>query len=452
MPDHKYSFRTVLCFLCVVILAASVPGLGQNNPSAIKIALVGGSLIDGSGAAPLENAVLLIENGLIADIGVLGDLPVPEDYTVISTEGRTMLPGLWDMHVHLLYAGHTNYPYWHQNYTEQFAENIMPATALQLLQAGVTSARDLGAPPESVFRVRDQIAANELPGPTLYVAGPQLTPEPPEWAQFYRRNIAGSANAQEQANALVERQADVLKISNAEGLRLEDVRSVVDIAHAQNLKVTAHGRSDAEIEIGLQGGVDEFQHIGLNSERYPDSVMRLIEERIDNGEELFWTPTIGLQLRAGTAAENRELLDDPENFLGLADNTVRDILTSMGNYDPDPVQAGIVVSKISQLREAGVRLLVGTDAGLSGNPHSQAIWQEMLSWVEMLGIAPLETIHAATALPAQVMGVDNLVGTLEVGKYADIVVVHGDPLASMRVLSDPELVIKHGQIMFDRRP
>ena len=80
MPGHKYLFRTVLCFLSVIFLSASAPGLGQNNPSVTKIALVGGSLIDGSGAAPLENAVLLIENGLIADIGVLGDLQIPEDY------------------------------------------------------------------------------------------------------------------------------------------------------------------------------------------------------------------------------------------------------------------------------------------------------------------------------------------------------------------------------------
>ena len=442
-------FKSITQILVLITSVVFVPYLtaqtaGGGESTNTKFALVGGTLIDGSGAAPLENAILLINDGLIEAVGQLGSLPIPSDYSVISTEGRTMMPGLWDMHVHLLYAGHTNFPYWHQTYTDQFAETIMPATALQLLQAGVTSARDLGAPPESIFRIRHQIASNDIPGPTLYAAGPQLASPFPDWAQYYRRNISGTANAMAEARALVELEADILKISGAEQLSIEDVRSVTDIAHARGLLVTAHGRTDAEIEIGLAGNIDEFQHIGVGSEEYPDSVMRLITAHIAAGNELYWTPTVGIQLRAGTALEDMELLDDPENFLGLPPAIIDDIKTALQSYNPRVTSIDIVKHKISQLQEAGVTLLVGTDGGLSGNPHAQAMWQEMVTWVNVLDMDPMQTIYAATGLPAQVMGVDDVVGTLTAGKRADVIVVHGNPLQNMSVLQDPEMVFKNG--------
>jgi imidazolonepropionase-like amidohydrolase len=420
----------------------------QSTLAEDKIALVGGTLIDGSGAPPLANAVLLIDGERIAGVGQLGSLSVPDDYTVISTEGRTVMPGLWDMHVHLLYAGHTNNRYWHEIYTSRFADDIMPATALQLLQSGVTSARDLGAPPESVFLIRQQIENGEILGPTVYAAGPQLTPQPPEWAQYYRRNIAGQVNATTQARALIELQADVLKVSNAEELTVDDVRTVTDIAHSQGLLVTAHGRTDAEIEIGLAGGIDEFQHIGTGSEAYPSSLMQLIESRIANGSSLYWTPTIGLPLRIGAANEDRELLDDPENYLGLPASIAEDVRNSLLNYDPAQAATDIIKAKVTQLQAAGVTLLVGTDSGLSGNPHAQGMWQEMLAWVEELDMDPMVTIYTATGLAAQVMGMNEQVGTLEAGKLADVIVVAGNPLLDMAVLRDPELVIKKGRISF----
>ncbi len=441
-----------LIILIVQLFFSGSPLYAQNpvlnNSEGERIALVGGTLIDGSGAPPIENTVLLIDGERIAGVGQMGILRVPDDYRVISTEGRTVMPGLWDMHVHLLYAGHTNNRYWHENYTSRFAEDIMPATALQLLQAGVTSARDLGAPPESVFLIRQQIENGEILGPTIYAAGPQLTPQPPEWAQYYRRNIAGQTNATTQARALVELQADVLKVSNAEGLSVDDVSTVTGIAHSQGLLVTAHGRTDAEIEIGLAGGIDEFQHIGTGSETFPANLIQQIESRIASGSNLYWTPTIGLQLRVGTAKEDRELLDDPENYLGLPANVAADIRNSLLNYDPAPAATHIIKTKISQLQAAGVTLLLGTDGGLSGNPHAQGMWQEMRAWVEELNMDPMTTIYSATGLAAQVMGMDEQVGTLTAGKIADVIVVNGNPLLDMGVLRNPELVIKNGSIVF----
>lgn len=151
------------------------------SSTAQKKALVGGTLIDGFGGDPLRNSVILISGTKIEKVGTIETLPVPAGYEVISTEGMSVLPGLWDMHVHLMINGHSDYPYWDKKYPPLFRNVIMPAGARQLLMAGVTSARDLGAPLEDIIAVRDSINKGRMIGPTLYVSGPfynmHLTPE-----------------------------------------------------------------------------------------------------------------------------------------------------------------------------------------------------------------------------------------------------------------------------------
>lgn len=118
---------------------------GQNK------ALVGGTLIDGYGGDPIKNSVILIKGERIEAVGTIGALKVPKDYDVISTEGMSVLPGLWDMHVHIMINGHADYAYWDKTYPPLLEDVIMPASAEQLLMAGVTSARDLGGPLEEVL-------------------------------------------------------------------------------------------------------------------------------------------------------------------------------------------------------------------------------------------------------------------------------------------------------------
>ena len=146
--------------------------LVAEAPSDGPLALVGGTLIDGGEGPPVRDSVVLLRDGRVEQVGAVGDTVVPDGYTVIDTNGMTVLPGLWDAHVHLLYAGHTQNAYWHETYTDRFAAEIMSATARQHLQAGVTSVRDMGAPPGAVFTVRDGVAAGDLEGPTIYAAGP----------------------------------------------------------------------------------------------------------------------------------------------------------------------------------------------------------------------------------------------------------------------------------------
>jgi len=120
--------------------------------AAARVALVGGTLVDATLREPIRNSVILIDGERITAVGSVESLPVPADARVISTEGMTVLPGLWDMHVHLMINGHADYAHWDRTYPAQFRDVIMPASALQLLLAGVTGARDLGGPLTSRFR------------------------------------------------------------------------------------------------------------------------------------------------------------------------------------------------------------------------------------------------------------------------------------------------------------
>jgi imidazolonepropionase-like amidohydrolase len=174
-----------VAFCCVAFGAAPL------TAAPVK-ALVGGRLIDGYGGRPLDNSVVLIDGERITAVGRMGEVAIPAGAEVISTEGMSVLPGLWDMHVHTMIVGHSDYTHWDATYPPLFRSTIMPAAAQQLLLAGVTSARDLGAPLDDILALRDAINQGKIPGPTLYVSGPFLQHEPYPGTELFRWGIKGS--------------------------------------------------------------------------------------------------------------------------------------------------------------------------------------------------------------------------------------------------------------------
>ena len=178
-----------------ILLIAAVATVGAQ-PSR-RVALVGGTLIDGNGGRPIRNSVVLVEGDRIKAVGTVGTLAVPAGVQVISTEGMSVLPGLWDMHVHTMINGHADYAHWDSTYTNRRTSGrvIMPASAKQLLMAGITSARDLGAPLEESIAVRDAINAGKIPGPTLYVSGPFIQHAPYPGTERFRWGVNGADDA-----------------------------------------------------------------------------------------------------------------------------------------------------------------------------------------------------------------------------------------------------------------
>ncbi len=406
-------------------------------------ALTGGTLINGFGGKPLRNSVILLRGDRIEKIGTAESLPVPSGYERISTEGMTVLPGIWDMHVHLLYGGYPNGGEWQRNYHAQYPA-IMEATAAQLLMAGVTTTRDMGAPLALILDMKKRIASGAIPGPTLYAAGPQVAHDSPE-GQTFRLAVSGPQDGRAKIRELAKAGVDLIKITDQETLSAEEMSAMVEEAHANHLRVAAHARSLGEVRRGLAAGVDEFEHINLQDSEYPADIMTALRARTAS-KVLYWTPTVSLPLRMEYLRNNPEMVDDPATVAGFPPNIVEAMRKAILKWEPKPVPMAreITLRKFGQLRDSGVEFLFGTDAGQIGNSHSHAMWQEMDSWVRDLGIDPLLVIRRATIFPATFMGADHDSGSVSEGKYADIIAVRGDPLRNMDVLRDPAIVMKHG--------
>ncbi len=430
-----------------------VPLAAAELAVAASLALVGGTLIDGYGGAPLTDSVVLIDGERITAVGQVGTLAVPAGAEVISTEGMTVLPGLWDMHVHLMINGHADYDHWDSTYPPLFRSVIMPASARQLLMAGVTSARDLGGPLEDSIAVRDAVNRGEIPGPTLYVSGPFLQHEPYPGTELFRWGVAGVEDARAKVRRLAEAGVDVIKLIDQDQMAMAEVEALVEEAHRHELTVAAHAHRPEEIRRGLAAGVDCFEHTGLaTAPEYPPDVVAMIRERTAqmNRGPLFWTPTVEGLFNYTHLRDHPEKLDSDEWHLGLPPDIIADIRQSFAHPDRlpyfqmTPARAPTLKRKIQQLRESGVQLLIGTDSGIPMKFHIDSTWNELDIWVREMGIDPMEAIRSATYWPAKLMGVEEEVGTVSAGKVADIIAVRGDVLRYIDRLDDVDIVIKHG--------
>ncbi|HSR39832.1 MAG TPA: amidohydrolase family protein, partial [Phnomibacter sp.] len=258
-------------------------------------ALVGGTMIDGYGGKPLRNSIIVVEGERIKAIGQVGTMTIPKGAEVISTEGMTVMPGMWDMHVHLMINGHSDYAHWDSTYLNDFEKVIMPSSAHQLLMAGVTSARDLGGPLEPSLRVRDRVNKGEIPGPTLYMSGPFIQKKPYPGTEAFRWGVNGVEDAREKIRTLAKAGVDLIKLIDQDEMTMEEVMAVVDEAHKHQLKVVGHAHRPEEIRRGLKAGVDCFEHTGLAAApEYPADIIEMIRERTAkmNLGPLFWTPTV----------------------------------------------------------------------------------------------------------------------------------------------------------------
>jgi imidazolonepropionase-like amidohydrolase len=417
-------------------------------------ALVGGTLIDGYGGKPLQNSVIIIEGERIKAIGTVGNIEIPKNTEVISTEGMSVMPGLWDMHVHLYINGHSNYTHWDKKYLKVAKDIIMPASAHQLLMGGVTSARDLGGPLEASLSVRDRINKGELPGPTMYMSGPFIQHAPYPGTESFRWGVNGVADARAKVQQLAKAGVNCIKLIDQDDMTMDEVMAVVDEAHKNKLKVVGHSHRPEEIRRGMKAGVDCFEHTGLAAApEYPEDIMAMIKERTAKMSlgPLFWTPTVEGLYNFENVRDNPEHLDNTTWHLDLPDSIIKDIKQSIAKpgqlsyFQLNPIRKPTLERKVKQLKEAGVVLLIGTDSGIPMKFHSQSTWNELDVWVNKFGFDPMYTIRAATYWPSVAMGVDKDFGTVSEGKYADIIAVKGDVLRHIDLLQDVKMVVKKGK-------
>jgi len=446
-PIRPNPLRSVVILILATMLAASATA----QPS--RLALVGGTLIDGNGGPPIANSVILVDGDRITAIGRAGQLAVPTGYVTVNATGLTVMPGLFDMHVHLMLAGHGNYAHWDRTYLPRLATDIIPVAAKQSLLHGVTSVRDLGGPLEPLIEVKRRIDRGELVGATIYTSGPFIQHAPYPGTEAFRWGVTGADDARAKVNRLADGGVSVIKLIDQDEMTMEEVHAVVDEAHKRGLSVVAHAHRPEEIRRGLAAGVDDFEHTGMaTAPEYPPDVIAALRARtaLGNRPPLYWTPTIDPLTHFTTRRDNQDYVNDPHWYEGLPADIAADIRRSLQRLDTlsyyrfVPNRQSTLRPKFNQLRESGVRLLIGTDAGVPGYFHGYATAEEMITWVRTYGMDAMETIRSATFWPALSLGVLDRVGTIEFGKTADIIAVRGDALADITAMRRVEIVVKAG--------
>jgi imidazolonepropionase-like amidohydrolase len=452
------STRPLVAFavLCASLLTANCTDARGPAPSATgsSIALVGGTLIDGNGGPPITNSVVLIDNGRITAAGRRDQITIPDGATRISTIGMTVLPGLFESHGHLMLVGHGNYAHWDSTYPARLAKDVIPVAAHQSLMHGITSIRDLGGPLEPLMEVKGKIDRGELVGATIYTSGPFIQHAPYPGTEAFRWGVNGVADARAKVDKLADAGVSVIKLIDQDEMTMDEVRAVVDEAHARKLPVVAHAHRPEEIRRGLAAGVDDFEHTGMaTAPEYPADIIEALHARaaLGNRPPLYWTPTIDVLTNYMTRRDHPAFVNEAEWYEGLPADIAADVKASLARLDTlsyyrfVPNRRPTLARKFQQLRESGARLLIGTDAGVPANFHGFATAEEMITWVRTYGVDPMETIRAATYWPALSLGVLAKVGTIDPGKTADIIAVPGDPLHDITVLRRVQLVIKGGK-------
>lgn len=440
-------------WLVLSLLITTVASAAQkaSAPASTRtIALVGGQVIDGYEGPPIRDGVVVIQGNKITAVGPRAEISIPQGAEIISTEGMSVLPGLMDMHVHLMIVGHAEYEHWDTTYMSRFRDEIMPAAAKQLLMAGVTTVRDLGAPLEDILTVRQRINDGVIPGPRLFVSGPFIQHAPYfKYEEFVRWGVNGPEDARAKVQKIIDAGVDFIKLIDQDQMTDDEVAAVVQTAHKAGKMVVAHAHREDEIRIGLKHGVDGFEHTGLATEpEYPADIIEGLKKR---NQTIFWCPTVSpLYLANYTAQVFPERLDDPAWKEGLKPEVVKDIRDSLKNithldyFTLTFRRIPTLQRKFQQLRDTGVTMMIGTDSGIPANFHSDSTWRELDTWVKF-GMTPMQAIGAATRWPARFLKKERELGTLAAGRLADVIAVRGDVLSNVSLLQNVGIVIKDGK-------
>jgi len=408
-----------------------------QSPAKETVLIKAGRLVDVRSGRVLTDQAILIEGGRIKQVGSAQSIQAPAGARVIDLSNATVLPGLIDCHTHLtLEPGQNGY--------ESLGISI-PREALfgaknakLTLEAGFTTVRNVAAHGYTDVALRDAINAGDVPGPRIDAAGPAigvtgghmdnslLAPE-------YHHSSDSVADGVPALIAKVREQvkygADVIKIAATGGVLSkgdspeatqfsdEEIRAVVAEAHRLGRKVAAHAHGAAGIKQAVLAGVDSIEHGSF----IDDEAIRLMKEK-----GTYLVPTLYL---ADWFIENYQRLRVPEFMVEKA-----------------KVVMPAARQNIARAFKAGVKVAFGTDAAVY--PHGLNA-REFAVMVK-LGMTPMQSIQAATINAADLLGWSDRVGSIEAGRFADIIAVNGDPTADVTLLERVFFVMKGGQVVVKR--
>lgn len=390
-------------------------------------ALTGGTLVDGTGAPPVRDAVVVVRDGRIAAAGPAGQVRVPAGVPRVDVTGKTIIPGLWDTHVH---------------YTQ--GEWLAASLA-----SGVTTARDAANEIEWITAIRDAVRDGRALGPRMVLAGVIDGGEHPLGVI--------TASTPEEARAAVRRYhaAGFPQIKIYESLPPALVPVIADEGHRLGMKVTGHVPTGMTTADFVRAGVDGVNHLNfiVAAMRTPAREGRPASFDPRSAEaqmaiQLFRERGIAVEPTLARSEQRSRPLDSAyvayEPGTARAPRELREALNTVGA----PAQVGPraiaslrrVSGVVAELHRAGIPVLLGSDLVVPGH----TIHRELELAVQA-GLTPMEAIRAATEGAARAFGMERDAGTIQAGKRADLVVLAGDPLQDISAIRRVDLVITGGR-------
>jgi len=419
-----------------IVSTAAVPFAPDSGSLAIRC----GRLIDGLSPTARNDVTVVIRDGRIVSVEESAQAKVAEGVSTLDLSGYTCLPGLIDMHTHLADGDGDSSDlsvYYHRTLEDQLPFGRKNAHAT--LDAGFTSVRDVGTYIAWTDRaLRDEINRGQVAGPRMQVAGYYLTipagggdlvipgHAESEIPDYIRRGVArGADDFRRKAQAAVDGGADVLKII-ASGAVLayggvpgepemtpDEIKAVVDVAHANGLKVAAHAHGARSIKEAILAGADTIEHASL----IDDEAIALAKEH---------------QVALSMDVYNGDYIDTEGRKQGWPEEFLRK------NLETTEAQR----QGFTKAHAAGVPIVFGTDAAVY--PHGLNARQFPI--MVQRGMTPMEAIQSATSVAARYMGWADKVGSLAPGRYGDLIAVRPDPLQDIRALESVAVVVKGGLV------
>jgi imidazolonepropionase-like amidohydrolase len=412
---------------------------GLTNPTYIKA----GRLFDGTGDNYRQNAVIVITEDRITDVGTVDSISIPGGATVIDLSNATVLPGLIDCHTHLGGRADRFDEIYKFKDTPNHSAFAAVVNARKTLDAGFTTVRDVGSRPFLAVDLRDAIAEGFLVGPHVVASGPGISmtgghgdlnrfaPQV-QVAMFPNERDFKIADGVDQVRQVTRAQikhgVDLIKVHASGGVMsrgdapgaaqftVEELRAAVEEAHAAGRKVAAHAHGAQGIKNAVVAGVDSIEHGSLID---------------DEG--------IHLMLKHGTW-----LVADIYNDDYLLGKAV-DFKLSQESIDKERALGQLQRENFARAVKAGVKVAFGTDAGVY--PHGDNAKQ--FFYMVKYGLSPAQAIRSATSDAAELLGRARDRGRIAPGQFADVIAVAGDPLADIRALEQVGFVMKGGSIVKD---
>lgn len=414
---------------------ATIAALCAGTASADVTLIHAGKVLAVPGEGYLDRQTIRIEDGMITGIEA-GYTRRDRGETVIDLKDSFVLPGLIDSHVHITSERESSRPEAALSRTEADAALNGAGYALKTLKAGFTSVQDVGGPNEAVFSLRDAINAGVVPGPRLRGSGGSVTPTGGHGdANGYSPDITalfsgfstcdGPADCRRAVRETVRSGADVIKITATGGVLSntsaglgqqffdDELEAIVATAHSMGRKVTAHAHGKEGIEAALRAGIDSIEH----GTYLDEETIALFKE---NNATLVPTVIAGVTV---TGWVDEDWLPEPSRKKAA-------------------IVGPQMLDMLARAKAGGVRVAFGTDSGVSKHGENADEFPLMIE----AGFTPEEAIRAATVIGSEHIEMSDQIGTIEAGKFADIIAVDEDPLADIEELLDVDFVMKGGVV------